>query len=100
VRPDAWTDRFGKLRAELGFTGVRLHDLRHYVATTLLNNGVDLATVAGRLGHGGGGKTTLAIYGHPSKVVDRASSDFMASLIAAAEVERAEDNVVPIKRRG
>lgn len=44
--------------------GVRshLHALRHYSATELLSAGVDLRTVAGRLGHGGGGATTLRVY--------------------------------------
>ncbi len=36
-----------------------LHALRHYSATELLAGGVDLRTVSGRLGHGGGGSTTL-----------------------------------------
>jgi len=36
--------------------------LRHFSATELLTAGVDLRTVAGRLGHGGGGTTTLKIY--------------------------------------
>jgi integrase len=39
-----------------------LHELRHYSATELLAAGVDLRTVAGRLGHGGGGATTLRVY--------------------------------------
>src|SRR5262245_35603495 len=39
-----------------------LHKLRHYSATELINAGVDLRTVAGRLGHGGGGATTLRVY--------------------------------------
>jgi integrase-like protein len=39
-----------------------LHKLRHYNATELLAAGVDLRTVAGRLGHGGGGTTTLKVY--------------------------------------
>jgi integrase len=39
-----------------------LHSLRHYSATELLTAGVDLRTVAGRLGHGGGGATTLNVY--------------------------------------
>jgi integrase len=39
-----------------------LHELRHYSATELLAAGVDLRTVAGRLGHRGGGATTLRVY--------------------------------------
>ncbi|MCU0270906.1 MAG: site-specific integrase [Acidimicrobiales bacterium] len=43
--------------------GWRLHDLRHWSATTALGNGFDLATVAGRLGHADP-STTLRVYSH------------------------------------
>lgn len=36
--------------------------MRHYSATELIAAGVDIRTVAGRLGHGGGGTTTLRVY--------------------------------------
>ncbi|MGI9062774.1 MAG: hypothetical protein ACR2FQ_02995 [Pseudonocardiaceae bacterium] len=36
--------------------------MRRYSATELLAAGVDVRTVAGRLGHGGGGATTLRVY--------------------------------------
>ena len=39
-----------------------LKSLRHYSATELISAGVDARTVAGRLGHGGGGATTLRVY--------------------------------------
>jgi hypothetical protein len=39
-----------------------LHSLRHYSATELIAAGVDIRTVAGRLGHGSGGAATLKIY--------------------------------------
>lgn len=39
-----------------------LHKLRHYSATELITAGVDIRTVAGRLGHGSGGVTTLRVY--------------------------------------
>jgi integrase len=83
IRPETWTRRFTRLRAEVGLDTVRLHDLRHFVATTLLAAGTDLATVAGRLGHGSGGKTTLAIYGHflRGAAPDRAAADLLASLV-------------------
>lgn len=99
LRPDTWSHRFIRLRDELG-VAVRLHDLRHFVATTLLTSGIDLATVAGRMGHGGGGKTTLAIYAHFLKAPDRAASDVMAARLH--KTEAADSNVVPIRasRRG
>ncbi len=63
--------KFRRLRHSVGLDQVRLHDLRHFVATTLLGAGVDLQTVAGRLGHAGGGRTTLAVYSHFQQAADR-----------------------------
>lgn len=59
--PSAVTHRYGRMCAQLGIDS-HLHALRHYSATELLTAGVDLRTVAGRLGHGGGGATTLRVY--------------------------------------
>jgi integrase len=39
-RPDVCTNRFGRLRQRLGLSTVRLHDLRHFVATVLGDGGV------------------------------------------------------------
>ena len=47
--------------ARLGWD-MHIHQLRHYSATELIAAGVDVRTVAGRLGHGGGGTTTLKVY--------------------------------------
>ena len=55
------THRYGRMCAAIGIDS-HLHALRHYSATELLTAGVDLRTVAGRLGHGGGGATTLRVY--------------------------------------
>ena len=41
---------------------MHIHQLRHYAATELIAAGVDVRTVAGRLGHGGGDATTLRYY--------------------------------------
>ena len=59
--PDSVTQRYGKLARKLGIA-TTLHKLRHYSATELIAAGVDPRTVAGRLGHGGGGTTTLRVY--------------------------------------
>jgi integrase len=59
--PDSVTQRYARLVARLGIN-TTLHKLRHYNATELLASGVDLRTVAGRMGHGGGGTTTLKVY--------------------------------------
>jgi integrase len=46
-----------------GVPVARFHDIRHACASLLLQDGIDLATVSARLGHGSK-VTTLAIYAH------------------------------------
>jgi integrase len=58
--PQWLSNRYRQLVRELGIR-TSLHKLRHYSATELLAAGVDVRTVAGRLGHSTGG-TTLAYY--------------------------------------
>lgn len=103
LRPDVWTHRFGALREDLDLERVRLHDLRHFVATNLLTSGVDLATVAGVLGHGGGGKTTLAIYAHAVKRKSREASDVMAGILSKSSSSGPRDpggaDVIELRRR-
>jgi len=43
--PDSVSRRFRKLCEREAVTGVRLHDLRHFVATQLLSAGVDVRTL-------------------------------------------------------
>jgi len=59
--PDCVTQRFDRKAERLGI-GTTLHKLLQDNATELLAAGVDLRTVAGRLGHGGGGTKTLKVY--------------------------------------
>jgi integrase len=60
-KPDTMGQRYERMCARLGWD-MNLHQLRHYSATELIAAGVDVRTVAGRLGHGGGGTTTLKVY--------------------------------------
>jgi integrase len=78
-RPDAFTRAFGRAAKRLGLT-VRLHDLRHYHATALISAGVDVRTVAGRLGHANA-STTLNIYAAWQPAADRSASDIAAELL-------------------
>lgn len=61
MSPSGVTHRYRRMAERLDLD-TSLHKLRHYNATELIAAGVDIRTVAGRLGHGGGGTTTLRVY--------------------------------------
>ena len=79
-RPDMVTGRWTRLRKEIGLSHVRLHDLRHFVATELLTAGIDLRTVANRLGHART-STTLDIYWGFVPARDRDAADHLDSVL-------------------
>jgi integrase len=69
-RPDVVNSRWQRTRrAALSTGSVRLHDLRHWHATQLLDAGVPVPTVAARLGHTDG-TTTMKIYAHRTERAD------------------------------
>jgi integrase len=55
------TARWTRHRKRFDLDKVRVHDLRHFVATELLTAGIDVRTAANRLGHART-STTLDIY--------------------------------------
>jgi integrase len=76
--PSAVTHRYARMVAKLGIR-THLHAMRHYSATELLASGVDLRTVAGRLGHGSGGATTLKVYAAWVARADQQASELLAA---------------------
>ena len=52
---------------------------RHYTASQLLAGGFDLRNTAARLGHSGGGATTLRHYADPVPEVDRRAAAYLAA---------------------
>ena len=60
-RPEFVTRRWERVRKQAGLDHVKIHGLRHFVATELLTAGIDVRTVANRLGHART-STTLDIY--------------------------------------
>jgi len=64
--PDTMTHRYRRYADKVGIRS-SLKELRHYSATQLLAAGVDLNTVAGRLGHAEG-STTLKFYANPREL--------------------------------
>lgn len=82
--PDSASRRFRRACDDAGLKDVRLHDLRHYVATRLLSAGVDVRTVAGRLGHRNAA-TTLNVYSHFVPEADQAAAEILGRLSAPHE---------------
>ena len=75
-----WYRLRAKLPAEL--EGVRMHDLRHFVATQLFGLGFDPVAVAARLGHKNPA-TTMRIYASEVAARDQQVAASMGSLLAA-----------------
>jgi integrase len=61
-RPNVMTFRFRRLRQRVGIEGVRVHDLRHWAASSMLRGGIDVVRAAARTGHAK--ETLLAHYAH------------------------------------
>jgi integrase len=79
-RPDNVTSFFIRVRDAVGAPSVRLHDLRHFTATQLIGAGVDVRTVAGRLGHSDP-SMTLRVYSHLIEERDRAAAAVMGNVL-------------------
>ena len=75
--PDTASHRYQRMAKHLQIS-TTLKNLRHYSATELISAGVDVRTVAGRLGHGGGGATTLRVYTAWSSEADQRAATTMS----------------------
>ena len=62
---------------------VRFHDLRHTFATLALQNGVDIKTVSGMLGHFSAG-FTLDTYAHVTTSAKREAAKTMGNILSGA----------------
>lgn len=74
--PDTLTSKWRTLADAHGLTGVRFHDVRHAVATTLLSSGIDPKTAADRLGNDPA--LMLRVYSHAVKALDQESANLLA----------------------
>lgn len=101
--PRSLSHRYRRLALKLGLRSTRLHSLRHYSATELIAAGVDVRTVAGRLGHGSGGATTLKVYAAWVDEADRRAATTMAGImpapVAAPRAPRAPYEVIAAELR-
>ncbi|MFB9688430.1 tyrosine-type recombinase/integrase [Amycolatopsis plumensis] len=96
LKPDSVSQRYARMCARLGWD-MNIHQLRHYSATELIAAGTDIRTVAGRLGHGGGGTTTLRVYSAwVAEADDRASGTLAGRLPDLPVALSAEGKLAPV----
>ena len=77
------TKRFITFRRQAGLAAFRLHDLRHFMATTMLAAGVPVPVVSERLCHART-STTVNVYAHAMPGADRDAANLLAELLAPA----------------
>jgi integrase len=93
--PDHFTHAYRELTAPLAIAEP-LKNLRHFNATQLLSAGVDLRTIAGRLGHSDGGATTLRFYADYTPATDlRAAEALSADLMSLRQAQTARQTDPP-----
>ena len=80
LTPTALRRHFKQLVAKAGAPDCRVHDLRHTFAVLSLQNGDDIKTVQGNLGHATAA-FTLDVYGHVSEKMKDDSASRMQSYI-------------------
>lgn len=90
IKPDTVSQRYARMCARIGWD-MHIHQLRHYSATELIASGVDVRTVAGRLGHGGGGATTLKVYSAWVSEADQRAAGSLAGRMPALPAVVTED---------
>ena len=79
-RPEMVSRRWERLRCRAGLGHVKIHGIRHFVATELLTAGIDVRTVSNRLGHART-STTLDIYWAWVPARDRDAADHLDKIL-------------------
>ena len=81
LSPQTVYNHYKKLASQIGAPDSRVHDLRHTFAVLSLQNGDDVKTVQGNLGHATAA-FTLDVYGHVSERMKEDSAARMQEYIA------------------
>ena len=81
ISPDSVLHMLHRVLKRAGLPKVRFHDLRHTFATLALQNGVDVKTVSGMLGHFSAG-FTLDTYAHITSAAQRQAAQTMESVLS------------------
>ena len=83
MSPDSVLHMLHRVLKRAGLPKVRFHDLRHTFATLALQNGVDVKTVSGVLGHFSAG-FTLDTYAHVTTSAKREAAKTMGNILSGA----------------
>jgi integrase len=83
VAPKSGNERFIQARRTADLPHFRLHDLRHFMATQMLDAGIPIVTVSQRLSHARA-STTLNVYAHAVPGGDRHAAETLAAIVTSA----------------
>ena len=83
ISPDSVLHMLHRVLKRAELPEVRFHDLRHTFATLALQNGVDIKTVSGMLGHFSAG-FTLDTYAHVTTSAQKAAANTMGKLLSGS----------------
>ena len=83
ISPDSVLHMLHRVLKRAGLPKVRFHDLRHTFATLALQNGVDVKTVSGMLGHYSAG-FTLDTYAHVTTSAQRQAAEAMEHVLSGS----------------
>ncbi len=83
ISPDSVGNMLHRVLKRAGLPSLRFHDLRHTFATLALQNGVDVKTVSGMLGHFSAG-FTLDTYAHATTVSQRQAAKTMGGILSGS----------------
>jgi len=81
ISPDSVMNMLHRVLDRAGLPSIRFHDLRHTFATLALQNGVDIKTVSGMLGHFSAG-FTLDTYAHVTTAAQKEAANTMGSILS------------------
>jgi integrase len=91
--PNFVTKRFIDARRGAGLSHFRLHDLRHFMATEMLDAGVPVPIVAARLAHARA-STTLNVYAHAVPGGDLMAAETLWHRLASAATDSGHEPTV------
>ena len=83
MSPDSVLHMLHRVLKRAGLPKLRFHDLRHTFATLALQNGVDIKTVSGMLGHFSAG-FTLDTYAHVTTSAQKETANTMGNLLSGS----------------